>query len=236
MSSNITEVRVRPIAGTSGSWTSENITLEQGELGIETDTGNTKRGDGATTWNNLGYEKRLATPYDLTSANMTHTLGPITGYPQTESIYWENGGTYKLTIEDDDGNPLDFEGEGTGNIFVETDGTEWRVREYNDSGSNANGDWEKYINGKLVCSFLDTVAYITTGATGNIFTVTTVYTFPMTFISLPEVMPGSKYVSARVWGGGLNLVTTTGATFFLLGDRITASGYPYYIATGRWKA
>lgn len=40
---------------TSSEWTTANPTLENGQLGIESDTNRVKRGDGATTWNSLGY-------------------------------------------------------------------------------------------------------------------------------------------------------------------------------------
>lgn len=41
--------------GTASNWTSSNPTLESGEIGFETDTGNVKIGDGATAWTSLGY-------------------------------------------------------------------------------------------------------------------------------------------------------------------------------------
>lgn len=40
---------------TAANWTSVNPTLADGELGIETDTGRGKLGDGATAWTSLGY-------------------------------------------------------------------------------------------------------------------------------------------------------------------------------------
>jgi hypothetical protein len=41
--------------GTAAFWTSTNPVLSQGEIGIETDTGLEKRGDGTTAWTSLGY-------------------------------------------------------------------------------------------------------------------------------------------------------------------------------------
>lgn len=41
--------------GTASNWTSSNPTLESGEIGFETDTGNVKIGDGTTAWTSLGY-------------------------------------------------------------------------------------------------------------------------------------------------------------------------------------
>ena len=40
---------------TAANWTSNNPTLGSGEIGVETDTGCWKVGDGATTWASLGY-------------------------------------------------------------------------------------------------------------------------------------------------------------------------------------
>src|SRR5271165_649755 len=43
--------------GTAASWTSTNPVLAQGEVGVETDTGQFKVGtDGATTWSSLAYQ------------------------------------------------------------------------------------------------------------------------------------------------------------------------------------
>lgn len=39
----------------AAAWTSENPTLFEGEIGLETDTGKLKIGDGATKWNSLAY-------------------------------------------------------------------------------------------------------------------------------------------------------------------------------------
>ena len=41
--------------GTAALWTSEDPTLEQGEVGYESDTGRVKIGDGATAWTALAY-------------------------------------------------------------------------------------------------------------------------------------------------------------------------------------
>lgn len=40
---------------TAAAWTSANPTLADGELGLETDTGKFKIGNGATAWNSLAY-------------------------------------------------------------------------------------------------------------------------------------------------------------------------------------
>lgn len=48
-----TKIQVR--RGTAAAWTSANPTLSEGEIGLETDTGLEKRGDGATAWVTLAY-------------------------------------------------------------------------------------------------------------------------------------------------------------------------------------
>jgi|694.fasta_scaffold33142_3 hypothetical protein len=45
----------RGVSTGAGSWYSVNPTLAAGEIGLETDTGNFKFGDGSTAWNALGY-------------------------------------------------------------------------------------------------------------------------------------------------------------------------------------
>jgi hypothetical protein len=41
--------------GTASQWTTADSTLAAGEMGIETDTGRSKFGDGTTAWTSLGY-------------------------------------------------------------------------------------------------------------------------------------------------------------------------------------
>jgi hypothetical protein len=47
--------QIQPRRGTSAQWTSANPVLADGELGYETDTKKTKRGDGVTAWTGLTY-------------------------------------------------------------------------------------------------------------------------------------------------------------------------------------
>jgi hypothetical protein len=47
--------RIQLRRDTAADWTSTNPTLAQGELGVETDTGKVKIGDGATAWTSLAY-------------------------------------------------------------------------------------------------------------------------------------------------------------------------------------
>lgn len=51
------------LLGTAASWASENPTLEDGAIGVETDTSKWKIGDGATAWASLGYGPGAFTNY-----------------------------------------------------------------------------------------------------------------------------------------------------------------------------
>jgi hypothetical protein len=53
-------IRVR--RGTASDWTSANPILKYREVGIESDTGQTKTGDGVTAWSSLSYDAALAGP------------------------------------------------------------------------------------------------------------------------------------------------------------------------------
>jgi len=48
-------IQIQLRRGTASDWTSANPTLAQGEMGLETDTGLTKIGNGFTAWNSLSY-------------------------------------------------------------------------------------------------------------------------------------------------------------------------------------
>lgn len=49
------DVRIQIRHAESGAWSSANTTLEDGEMGCETDTGQCKVGDGTSTWAELSY-------------------------------------------------------------------------------------------------------------------------------------------------------------------------------------
>ena len=46
-------VQIQLRRGTAAQWTAANPTLAEGEMGVETDTGQFKVGDGTTAWNSL---------------------------------------------------------------------------------------------------------------------------------------------------------------------------------------
>jgi hypothetical protein len=52
--------RIQIRRDTAANWTSANPTLAQGEIGLETDTGKFKFGDGSTAWTGLSYSVGIA--------------------------------------------------------------------------------------------------------------------------------------------------------------------------------
>ena len=62
----ITQIQIR--RGTAALWTSTNPTLAAGELGLETDTGYLKAGNGSTAWTSLGYINKVGFPTMTTNA------------------------------------------------------------------------------------------------------------------------------------------------------------------------
>lgn len=55
MALNYLKARLKNRIDTASNWENANPTLLKGEIGIESDTGYVKAGDGSTAWNNLGY-------------------------------------------------------------------------------------------------------------------------------------------------------------------------------------
>ena len=66
-----TQIQLR--RGAAAQWTSVNPTLAEGEVGLETDTGRFKFGDGSTAWNALGYTSDLSDIDTLVKLNTVVT-------------------------------------------------------------------------------------------------------------------------------------------------------------------
>lgn len=92
---------------TAANWTSNNPTLATGELGLETDTGQIKVGNGSTAWNSLAYGG-IQGPTGPTGATgdtgptgptgATGDTGPAGTFSSTQTI--ETGSTRALTSAD----------------------------------------------------------------------------------------------------------------------------------------
>lgn len=66
-------IQIQLRRGTAAQWTSANPTLASGELGLETDSGKFKVGDGATAWTTLAYA--TGTGYGGVTATDSNTIG-----------------------------------------------------------------------------------------------------------------------------------------------------------------
>ena len=63
----------------AATWTSDNPTLAQGEMGYETDTGKLKFGDGLTAWTGLSYFGGTGAVSSVSNSDGTLTISPTTG-------------------------------------------------------------------------------------------------------------------------------------------------------------
>ena len=83
-----TKIQLR--RGTATQWTSANPTLSSGELGIETDSGKVKIGDGATAWASLAYFGNLEELNNVGDVAITSAAtGEVLQYDGTN---WVNSG------------------------------------------------------------------------------------------------------------------------------------------------
>ncbi|MCK5613988.1 tail fiber protein [Candidatus Pacearchaeota archaeon] len=181
---------------------------------------------------------------DLTAGNVQVTLPEITGALQTKSIYWTNGGTYKLTLAVTDAATIGglaatiWEGESEGHIELESDGTNWQVREYKDSGTG----WTKDSYGEIRFSATKTFSAVAiTSATTPIpfrsdgtLSVTlpyanliaTDYRITLSFIGgIPASMINLNAKSSTSFTVYLGAYTSNGA----------AAGAFDYNGVGRWR-
>lgn len=96
-------VRIQNRRGTASEWTSADPTLATGEIGVETDTGKFKMGDGSTAWSSLGYfrvsaELSLNDLSDVTTADKTN--GSVLYYDSDSSSFKADDVNTKLTLAD----------------------------------------------------------------------------------------------------------------------------------------
>ena len=110
-----------------------------------------------------------------------------------------------------------------------------------ESGSNSNGYWVRLADGTQVCRFVTPVIGTTPGQ------FSTTCTFPVQFISLPEVFgfndiyiaPTTSFetVQAMLWGVINMTITTTSCQISCIAFNITPSNRAgKFLAIGRWKA
>lgn len=114
----------------------------------------------------------------------------------------------------------------------------------NSSGSNSNGNWIKFEDGTMICSFTQTIKLNVTSSWGSLYMDTfTVHNYPQEFIDVPNT---SVTLLTDVWGGWLGINGDSGDTMpsktnvgTLAILRPTAAYYAVYkvnvIAIGKWK-
>jgi hypothetical protein len=80
-------IQIQLRRGTAASWTAANTLLAEGEMGLETDSGKFKVGDGTTAW--------ISLPYSLGSVTLpTFSYGgPITVLTGAQRFYMDRIGT-----------------------------------------------------------------------------------------------------------------------------------------------
>ena len=73
---------------TASIWASNNPVLLTGELGIESDTGKAKLGDGSTPWNTLDYCISMGSvnPYTVSNGLLLNDLGVLSAQLRYEVV------------------------------------------------------------------------------------------------------------------------------------------------------
>lgn len=107
-------------------------------------------------------------------------------------------------------------------------------------GSNSNGDYTKFADGTLICSFARTVESLTSNPSGGTinlyFSTEFVFTFPATFVGTkPIVLPSAELSSggASSWPA-IRGSLLTGTSLALISNMQNAAAYLGYTAVGRW--
>ncbi len=121
--------RIQIRRDTSADWTSTNPTLSQGELGYETNTDKFKIGDGATTWNNLGYviytpsfsdilnKPTTVAGYGITDALTSVAFNQLTAKPTTVAGYGITDALTSVAFSDLTSTPNTLSGYGIVDAF-----------------------------------------------------------------------------------------------------------------------
>ena len=121
--------RIQIRRDTSADWTSTNPTLSQGELGYETNTDKFKIGDGATTWNNLGYviytpsfsdilnKPTTVAGYGISDALTSVSFSQLTAKPTTVAGYGITDALTSVAFSDLTSTPNTLSGYGIIDAF-----------------------------------------------------------------------------------------------------------------------
>jgi hypothetical protein len=105
-------------------------------------------------------------------------------------------------------------------------------------GTNSNGTFWQYPDGRLICYASDPNTRTTGLAIGSVFRSSAwVATFPFPFVDVPVVQCGADYVSGTslLGAGQAGAATTTQVTMRINGSVNSSVGRLNYVAYGRWK-
>lgn len=105
-------------------------------------------------------------------------------------------------------------------------------------GTNANGTFWQYPDGRLICFAIDSTTRTTSDASGDVYRSSAwVATFPFPFIEVPLVQVDAAIVSGTslLGAGQSGPATTTEVAMRINGAVSTSVGRLNYVAIGRWK-
>jgi hypothetical protein len=92
-------VQIQLRRGTAAQWTAANSILAQGEMGVETDTGQFKIGNGSTAWNSLAYgglQGVVAATSPLAYDSGTQTVSITAGTDGQVLVYNASSGAWEI--------------------------------------------------------------------------------------------------------------------------------------------
>jgi len=102
-------------------------------------------------------------------------------------------------------------------------------------GSNANGEYVKFSDGTLICTFRSSTELTTSNLQTEVyFAPEPTFTFPEPFVSTPFISSATLESNSISWGMVTNNTSSTSVQMRLLGSRNIARGFLGYIAIGRW--
>ena len=104
-------------------------------------------------------------------------------------------------------------------------------------GSNVNGEYVKFADGRLECSYVENTKRTTTIAKGLLYIAYSgAKTFAHEFVAPPTVFAGGDESSYTVGAENPYRLTTTGFSYILLWGNVPTSRYNsfFYTAIGRW--
>ena len=107
-----------------------------------------------------------------------------------------------------------------------------------ESGESQDGRWVAYPDGTLISSRTYPIEITATNTSGSLFR-SNLLTFsfvtgPYSFVDNPDVSYYVNRSTGIAWASGY-VDNNTKCNIYVVGTSDTSSGYPGYIAVGRWK-